>query len=163
VSGLRISNFVARVITDDQRKLLLCALQKNDVENAKEVFRSMAEHTKSQPMTMYLAYKLALRSGDRDLASRCIEGIGAASSKDPQFLYACCLDAQESGNKLCALEALKQLAERHEFGKPGPVHFPALLRVTIRLQLTILNDGSLREGEQGLAVDDLCETFEGGK
>ncbi|KAI0125122.1 meiosis protein SPO22/ZIP4 like-domain-containing protein [Xylariales sp. AK1849] len=148
---------VAKII----RKLLLCALEKNELDSAKEMFGSMSESTKTQPMTIYLAYKLALRSGDRELASQLIETVSASAPKDPKFLYACCIDAQESGDKLCALEALKQLAEKHQWSKPGPVHMPALLRVMIRLQVAIFDEYSLPEAERDLVVEDLCEVYEG--
>jgi hypothetical protein len=114
-------------------------------------------------MTMYLAYKLALRNGEEELAARCLESISASSSTDLSFLYACCMEAQECGNKICALQALRQLSEKHQFSQPGPVHFPALLRVMIRLQVSILNEEGLSETDRGYTIQDLCETFEGGK
>lgn len=114
-------------------------------------------------MTLYLAYKLAIRHGDHDVASQCIEKLSAVSPKEPKFIYACCLEAQQSGNKACALQALKTLANEHGLRKGNEIHFPALLRVIIRLQINLLNDGGLADTEHERLVDDLCNVFEGGR
>lgn len=123
----------------------------------------MDEAARSQPMTIYLAYKLAIRHGDHDMASQCIEKLSAVSPKEPKFLYACCLEAQQSGSKACALQALKTLANEHGLRKKGEIHFPALLRVIIRLQINLLNEGDLVDSEHERLVDDLCNVFEGGR
>lgn len=123
----------------------------------------MSESAQNEPMTWYLAHKLALRSGDQDMASSSVEAVGASASKDPKFLYACCLDAQKSGDKLCLLKALKKLAEKFEFTKPGDVYFPALLRAMIRLQVALLNDEEQLHIDPATMVNDVCETFEGGE
>ncbi|KAI1866259.1 uncharacterized protein JN550_007647 [Neoarthrinium moseri] len=141
-------------------KLLLCALQRNDVDGAKNIFQTMSEDVQTQQMTLYLGYKLAIRSGDQDMASRCIDLVSSAASNDPKFLYACCVDAQESGNELCLLKALKELANKNEIIKPD-VHFPALIRVTIRLQISILAKEDLPSIDSDIIINDLCETFEG--
>ena len=136
------------------RKLLLCSLEQNKLEQATEVFHSMGKSTKEEPATRYLAFKLALKIGDHDLASECLENLGHKSSSDPRYLYACCLDARNAGNRICAIKSLEQLAMKHEFSPSGPIHFPALLRTLIRLQMPALS------GEDD--VDSLCRTFESG-
>ncbi|KAI1417997.1 meiosis protein SPO22/ZIP4 like-domain-containing protein [Hypoxylon sp. FL1857] len=141
------------------RKLFTCALQRNDLDNATEVFRSMSESARREPMTLYLAYKLALRSGDREMASDCLRLISEASSDDPQYLYACCVDAQEAEDKICAIEALQQLVRKCEYSSPDAVHLPALLRIVIRLQTSLMNDRAQGDGLH-LLVEDLCQTFE---
>ncbi|KAL7624283.1 sporulation-specific protein 22 [Parahypoxylon ruwenzoriense] len=143
------------------RKLLVCALQRNNLDNAAEIFRSMSESAKREPMTLYLAYKLALRNGDRAMSSDCLRLISEGSSKDLQYLYACCIDAQGAEDKMCAIEAMRHLVEKHECSSPGAIHLPALLRVVIRLEASLLND-QCRDGVEGhLLVDDICQVFEG--
>ncbi|KAI0142464.1 SPO22-domain-containing protein [Hypoxylon sp. NC0597] len=144
------------------RKLLTCALQRNNLDNAAEVFRSMSESARQEPMTLYLAYKLALRSRDREMASDCLRRISEASSDDPQYLYACCVDAQEAEDKICAIEALRQLVQKCEYSSPEAVHLPALLRIIIRLQTSLMND-QVHAQVDGLnsLVEDLCQVFEG--
>ncbi|KAK7920786.1 hypothetical protein PG985_008808 [Apiospora marii] len=142
------------------RKLLLCALERNDLDGAKEALFSMSDVAKEQPMTIYLAHKLAVQGGDWDMAAECIERISQSSSSDLKFLYACCLEAHASDDKLSALKALKVLADKHEFNADSPIHLPALLRVIIRLQMSMLSDGSA-DIDRELLAEDLCHIFEG--
>ncbi|KAK8038870.1 hypothetical protein PG993_007281 [Apiospora rasikravindrae] len=142
------------------RKLLLCALEHNDLDGAKEALSSMSDVAKAQPMTIYLAHKLAVQTGDWDMAAECIERISQSSSKDLKFLYACCIEAHASDDKLSALKALKVLADKHEFNPDSPIHLPALLRVIIRLLMSILSEGSA-DVDRGLLAEDLCHVFEG--
>ncbi|KAI1388233.1 SPO22-domain-containing protein [Hypoxylon trugodes] len=142
------------------RKLLSCALQRNDLGNAIETFRSMSESARREPMTLYLGYKLALRSRDREMASDCLKNISEASLNDPQYLYACCMDAQEAEDKECAIEALRYLISRSEYSSSDVIHLPALLRVIIRLELSLINTQGSESAGQNLLVDDICEAFE---
>jgi hypothetical protein len=122
----------------------------------------MNEDVQKQPMTMYLACKLALRGGDEAMASNCIEMVSKSSLKDLKFLYACCLDAQQSGDKICTLKALKLLASKYELNKDCEIHFPALLRSTIRVQVSLLNGNASSGSGSGVVVEDICRTFEAG-
>ncbi|KAK7977888.1 hypothetical protein PG996_003939 [Apiospora saccharicola] len=142
------------------RKLLLCSLERNDLDGAKEALFSMSDVAKEQPMTIYLAHKLAVQGGDWDMAAECIERISQSSSSDLKFLYACCLEAHASDDKLSALKALKVLADKHEFNADSPIHLPALLRVIIRLQMSMLSKGSV-DTDRELLAEDLCHVFEG--
>lgn len=142
------------------RKLMSCALQRNNLDNATEIFQSMSESAKREPMTLYLAYKLALRSGDREMASDCLKRISEASSSDPQYLYACCIDAQEAEDKRCAIEALQHLIQISEYTSLGAVHLPALLRVVIRLEASLLYSQDQDEADRHILIDDICQVFE---
>lgn len=96
------------------------------------------------------------------MATECIEAVSTSVSKDPKFLYACCLDAQQSGDLICTLRALKLLAEKYEYSRGGEIHFPAVLRSTIRVQISILEGKGLPGIAPNLVAQDLCDTFEGG-
>lgn len=50
-----------------QRKILLCALQRQDIAIAREIYLNMSEGGKAELTTKYLLYKVALRSDDEDL------------------------------------------------------------------------------------------------
>ncbi|KAI4860640.1 SPO22-domain-containing protein [Hypoxylon rubiginosum] len=140
------------------RKLLICALQRNSLDNAAEILQSMSESARREPMTLYLAFKLALRSGDREMASDCLRQISEVSSKDPQYIYACCIDAQEAEDKICAIQALQHLIQKSEYSCPDVVHLPALLRIVIRLETSLLDDQGQSAAE---LIDDICQVFEG--
>ena len=90
-------------------------------------------------------YKIALREGDTELgmsrrmndekaaihiftASESIEGILKASAGDGKYLYACALEAHQTGNRTLALQALSKVLEFYEHHTPGDIELPALLR-----------------------------------
>ncbi|KAI8296835.1 Transcriptional regulator [Colletotrichum sp. SAR 10_98] len=140
------------------RKLILCALNRNNTEGARQIFHEMPGSARNETMTRYLMYKVALQSGDHDLAADCLERIGAGAAQDPNFLYACVLDAQRARDKICAEQAMKQLLERHEFNEDSPIHLPALLRSNIRIAVAAV------EGEKSSArnacIEDVAGLFE---
>ncbi|XXG97783.1 hypothetical protein Hte_004096 [Hypoxylon texense] len=143
------------------RKLLICALQRNHLDNATEILQSMSESARREPMTLYLAFKLALRSGDREMASDCLRQISEVSSKDPQYIYACCIDAQEAEDKICAIQALQHLIQKSEYSCPDAVHLPALLRIVIRLETSLLDDQGQSDADRQSLLNDICQVFEG--
>lgn len=131
------------------------------MDGARSIFHSMTESTQQEPKTMYLMYKVATRTGDRPLATRCLEGVSLASEQQ-DYLYACVVDSQQAGDKVCAVEALRKLLEKHEYKSPSPVHLPALLRCTIRLLKSVLDSSDGRDADMD-GVQHLCELFDAGK
>lgn len=85
---------------------------------------------------------------------------GAAINHD--LLYACVLDSQQAGDKLCAVTALKKLVGQYQYKAPSPIHLPALLRCTIRLLYAVLEDSEVLVDKE-VIVQDLCEVFTGGE
>lgn len=110
-------------------------------------------------------YKIAIRSGEVELASECLEVVHQASSKDPSLLYACVLDAQEVGDKNMVIAALQLMLEKHQFNPPSTIHIPALLRCTIRLMIGQLESKSTShiDSDTDQIVTQLCKLFEGGE
>lgn len=110
-------------------------------------------------MTAYLAFKVALKQEDVDGASRCLEQISEASSSDPQYLYACCLEAQQAQDRISTIKALQHIVHNHRLSSDS-IHLPALLRVLIRLEVSVLNDEQEDNvAKKGLLVEDLCNVF----
>lgn len=142
------------------RKLLLCALSRNDLGGVKSAFFSLSEETQKDPTTQYLMYRASIRSGDHELATECLEAVARASVR-VELLYACVADSQRVGDRLVTLAAMKKLADVYDHGHPGPVHLPALLRCTIMLQHGLLN-GDKKVVEDPV-VTDLCRVFEAGR
>lgn len=146
------------------RKLLLCALAKQDVANAQEIFNNMAQSAKDEPMTRFLMYKVAIRSGDIDLASESLGKVYDVSSQDSTLLYACVMDAQDVGDKTMALQALQMVLEKYSHNVQSSVHIPALLRVTIRLSNSQLESpDKISEDDSSQTVKGLCKLFEAGQ
>ncbi|KAI0799498.1 meiosis protein SPO22/ZIP4 like-domain-containing protein [Xylaria sp. FL0064] len=77
---------------------------------------------------------------DVDNASRCLELISESLSLDPQYLYACCLEAQQAKDKIITIKALQHIVLRHRIHSSDSIHLPALLRVLIRLEVSMLNE-----------------------
>lgn len=144
-----------------QRKLLLCAMARNDIEATKSTFYTMSRDAQEDSMTQYLMYKATVRSGDRESAATHLEAVAKASPTHVHLLYACVADSQQVKDRLIAIDALKKLANVYDFQHPGPVHLPALLRCTIMLLHGLLESGD--EAQRQSAVVDLCAVFDSGR
>ena len=98
-----------------------------------------------------------------------------ASKKDASLLYACVLEAQQTGDSFQILNSLQRVLEKHDYQVPNEIHLPALLRY--------LSDESLSDSSSDLFsctarllirevqnrpevteyVDEICKLFEGGQ
>jgi hypothetical protein len=146
------------------RKLLLCAIATQDFGNARDIFGSMSDMAKNEPMTRFLMYKVAIRCNELTFASECLQVVGSPSTKDATLLYACVLDAQQVGNRLQAVAALQLVLDKHSDVPVGMVHLPSLLRVTIKLTSSLLDDTKPSEDASSLGiVERLCKLFEDSK
>jgi hypothetical protein len=146
------------------RKLLLCAMARKDVGSAREIFSSMPDSAKNEPMSRFLMYKIAIRCGESELAAESLQIISSATAKDPTLLYACCLDAQQSGNKFQTVAALQLVLEKHGYAVSSAIHLPSLLRTAIQLivQLQQESQSSTAFSDKEVAVEKVCKAFEGG-
>lgn len=147
------------------RKLLLCALARTDVGSAREIFSSMSDSARNEPMSRFLMYKIAIRGGDTALAAECLQSISAAAktTQDITLLYGCVLDAQRIGDKPQTLAGLQLVLEKADHGAKTAVHLPSLLRLTISLIMSLLDEES-KQGSLHLSgtIDKLCGAFEKG-
>ena len=139
------------------RKAIQCALARHDDTAVREIFFKMPEATRSAPQTRYLMYKLALRTNDVELASECLEVVSGSSKGDATLLYACVLEAQQSGNRVQAIAALQQTLRKFNYASAREVHLPSLLRCTARLMMAELV--STNPFDHGL-LSELCSLFE---
>ena len=146
------------------RKLLLCALARQDIGSAGEIFGSMSEVAKNEPMTRFLMYKIAIRCEENELAADCLKVISTKSSNDSTLLYACILDAQQVGHRPQVLAALQLVLEKSDYEAPSTIHLPTLLRITIGLIHAMLNGPKSVEDSYDVeaTVEKLCTLFERG-
>ncbi|KAK4141165.1 meiosis protein SPO22/ZIP4 like-domain-containing protein [Dichotomopilus funicola] len=127
------------------------------LQDATSVLDGLSPQSWRDPMTAYLAFKVAIRVEDRALAEKCLETVAQAPDH-VDYLGACIAESQKTGDISCALSALKKLQERYEYKEPNPIHLPALFRCTIRLlNLLVERQG---EGDTNAVVGDLCEVFD---
>ena len=151
-----------RQLTRPDRKLMLCAFERNDYTKATEVYHSMPAETRSEQMTSYLAYRLALRNRDRSLATECLRSLCASSSIDMNFLYACVVEAKDSADHVVGYLAMKSVSEKCGDAPGNPTHLPALYRSSIRLLQKIQSSMEREDvGELDIPVE-LCTVFEKG-
>ncbi|KAL5459232.1 hypothetical protein PMIN06_002899 [Paraphaeosphaeria minitans] len=140
------------------RKMIMCALARHDYAAAREIFSKMSDPGLEDRMTRYLMYKVALQGNDPDLAAECLDSVYRQSSKDTSLLYACVIEAQQSGNKREGIAALEKLLEKYNDHAPAGVHLPALLRMTVRLLTSeMVKDGVFQKD----VFDQICRTFDG--
>jgi len=125
----------------------------------------MDEATLNEPMTAYLAFQVALKQGNTDCALTCLEKISMSPSCNPQYLYACCLEAQKTQDKISTIEALRHLVLKRcsDSHSLRDVHLPALLRILIRLEVSVLSDDKRSNADRCSLVEDLCNVFKTGK
>lgn len=138
------------------RRMISCALARGDTVTARVTLNQMPETARAEPLTQYLAYKIALRDKDHVMAADCFEAIAKHSSQEPKLLYGCVLEAQQSGNRPEAIRALQAVLVKCSIGGFGDVHLPSLLRCTIRLQISELSVTPSSD-----AVDAVCASFRG--
>jgi len=133
--------------------------------SAREIFSSMSDSAKNEPMSQFLMYKIAVRCGESELAAESLQRISCATTKDPTLLYACCLDAQQSGDKLHTIAALQLVLEKYGYTAPSAIHLPSLLRTTIQLIVSLQKEthSSTSLGDMEVTVEKLCTAFEGGR
>lgn len=124
----------------------------------------MSDSAKNEPMSRFLMYKIAIRCREGELAAECLQIICSATTKDPTLLYACCLDAQQSGNKPQTVAALQLVLEKYGYTAPSAIHLPSLLRTTIQLIVSIQKESqnSASLDDMGVTVEKICKAFEGG-
>lgn len=148
------------------RKLLLCALARKDVGSAREIFNSMSDSARNEPMSRFLMYKISIRCGDTELAAECLQAISSAAktTHDLTLLYGCVLDAQQIGDKTQTLAGLQFVLEKSDHGTQTATHLPSLLRLTISLMVALL-DEKYKHGnlESSGIIDKLCAAFEKGR
>ncbi|KAI4675119.1 uncharacterized protein J4E88_008023 [Alternaria novae-zelandiae] len=140
------------------RKIIQCALSRQDFEAAREVHAKMPESGKDDPVTRYLMYKAGLRGGDEIFAAECLDYVCRSSAKDATLLYACVMEAQSAGSKRQAINALEKVLEKYEHSAPAGIHLPALLRSTARmLESELVKDGNIDTS----ILEQICNVFEG--
>lgn len=135
------------------RRRVRAALDEGDLPGAREAFFQMPTAAQNECLSRYLAFKIALRMKDEGMAIESLKFITRDASKDPTYLYACVLDAQQSEMKPLAIAALQAILDQRPLG----IHLPSLLRCTARLLMVEV------EGQQqntDAAAEEIVKVFE---
>lgn len=139
------------------RKMMLSTLAKGDTATARESYYQMSEVGQKAISTNYLMYKVALRSEDNELASQSLKAVFDASSGDATHLFACLLEAQQSGNRRHAIDVLLKLVESGHHGPHRDVYLPAIFRCAAQLLMTEMSDNVTSLGK---IMPELCKLYE---
>ncbi|KAI1128228.1 meiosis protein SPO22/ZIP4 like-domain-containing protein [Nemania abortiva] len=102
---------------------------------------------------------VALKYGDTDGALKCLKQISETSLSDPRYMYACCLEAQQALDKITTIKALQHIVFKPQFRPSESIHLPALLRVLIRLEVSVLSDEQEIGTDKEWLVEDICNVF----
>ncbi|KAF7546657.1 hypothetical protein G7046_g9241 [Stylonectria norvegica] len=144
------------------RKLIICSIARNDLDAARSAFHSMPEIVQNDALTRYLMFRASLIGWDYELGRQSIEYLSKCDDKarSQDMLYACLREAQQVGDKLCTLAALKAVAENFDPGTPSAANFPSILRCTIKLIHLIQDQEDTSAGQRPDFVEDTCKVFE---
>ncbi|KAM7220206.1 Meiosis protein SPO22/ZIP4 like domain containing protein [Rhypophila decipiens] len=144
-----------------ERKLLMCALARNNMDAAVSVIQNISnKNWNNEPMTAYLAFKVAIRVKDRDLAERCLEAV-SQTKEHIDYLGACIAESQKAEDIESAISGLKKLHDKYErkASPGGKIHLPALFRCSIRLLNCLLESPEYQDKKENI-VNELCLEFE---
>lgn len=139
------------------RRIIHCAIQVADYGKAEETYANMSESGKQSPSTLFLMFKVALRTSNHQLAESTIQGICETPLRDHRALYACALDAHTLGNEDETLKALKHVLRHLDDLPTESIHRPAVLRCTIRLTISIIDRA---KGGEISNAESLCRLLE---
>ena len=129
------------------------ALEKNDLNATREIFYQLPVGAQNEDITRYLAFKLALRSNDYELANESLKVVMKQADRDATFLYACVLEAQSSDMRHMAVATLQAILDK----QPPGIHLPSLLRCTARLLIGELN---AQDRSQDEVMEEIVRVFE---
>lgn len=123
----------------------------------------MSETVQNDPLTRYLMFKVSLLDWDHELGCQSIGYLSkfADDSRSQEMLYACIREAQQVGDKLCTLAALKAVVESWNPGREAAGSLPSILRCSVRL-IKMIEEQEKKSGLETLFVEDICKTFETG-
>ncbi|PTB40057.1 hypothetical protein M441DRAFT_459152 [Trichoderma asperellum CBS 433.97] len=135
-----------------------------DTEKARQVFHSMPDNVKNHFLTRYLTFKVSLIDQDHELGCESIEYLSKLSdcSEGRDILYACIREAQQAGDRQCALAALQAIIRSWNGNEVTPSNLPSILRCSIRLIQLIEEDDDTGKVhlQNTVYADDLCYLFE---
>ncbi|KAI5458131.1 meiosis protein SPO22/ZIP4 like-domain-containing protein [Mariannaea sp. PMI_226] len=110
----------------------------------------------------YLMFKVSLIGWDHELGCECIDKLSRCSDKEKSrdILYACVREAQQVGDRLCTLVALKAVTERCGSETAPTAHLPCIMRCAIRLIHLIENQEEEGSNNGPGLTEDTCQIFE---
>ena len=129
------------------------ALASGDFPAARQAFFHLPVAIRNENSTRYLAFKMAVHSGELGLAEECLRIVAQGSARDPTYLYACVLEAQHFEVRRITITALQMLLDK----RPSGVHLASLLRCTARLLVAEMDSAQY---DANIVLDSALTVFE---
>lgn len=145
---------------DHDRKAMLCAISRGDEVVARERYFRLPDDQKDLCESRQLMHKVAMRSDDTNLAAECLESVAKHADTAPEYLYACVLDALQSGYERQGYIALQKILETSKHTTLKGVHLPALIRCMLRMLKTNIKQNGEQQEDVESALDAMCSLFE---
>ncbi|EGC46539.1 conserved hypothetical protein [Histoplasma capsulatum var. duboisii H88] len=140
------------------RKMILCALGKMNTSKARQLFDDMPEASRSESLTQYLLYKVALLDKDTQLAMECLETLSKQGAGSEKYILACLAETRHIEDKYQEVIALRILLDILDKKSLDGIHLPALLRHTIRLLVSEVSSSD--QSIQLEVIEHTCNVFE---
>ncbi|OJD17226.1 hypothetical protein AJ78_02663 [Emergomyces pasteurianus Ep9510] len=140
------------------RKIMLCALGKMDGAKGRQWFKEMPEASKSESLSQYLLYRVALLDQDAELAKGCLETLSKQGAGSENYILACIAETRHIEDKYQEVMALRILLDMLDKKSLDGIHLPALLRYTIRLLVAEVS--SADQSIQLEVIENTCSVFE---
>ncbi|EQL38157.1 hypothetical protein BDFG_00534 [Blastomyces dermatitidis ATCC 26199] len=140
------------------RKMILCALGKMDGSKARQLFNDMPEASRSESLTQYLLYRVALLDKDSELARGCLETLSKQGAGSENYVLACLAETRQTDDKYQEAIALRILLDMLDKKSLDGIHLPALLRYTIRLLVAEVS--SKYQPVRLEVIENTCNVFE---
>ncbi|PGH12790.1 hypothetical protein AJ79_04014 [Helicocarpus griseus UAMH5409] len=140
-----------------RRRLMLCALGKSDTTKVRQMFNEMSEDSRSESLTHYLMYRVALLDKDVDLARNCLEALSKQDKGLENYILACVAEARHTRDNEQVSVAQRVLLDMLGKNLLDGVHLPVLLRfIIVTLVDELKNDGP----RQSEIIETICKVFE---
>ena len=136
---------------------MMMAMERGDLDAAREAFYSLPHAVQNEPLTQYLNFKLALLSNDCNAACASLDAIAKHTRDDGRYLYACVLEAQQCNVRHVAVAAFEALLDK----QPPGIHLPTLLRCTARMLVAEFEE--TRPEYPGAMAEEVVQVFERAK
>ncbi|EEH42224.2 uncharacterized protein PADG_07044 [Paracoccidioides brasiliensis Pb18] len=140
-----------------RRRIILCALEKRDAARARQILHQMSEASRSDGLTQYLMYRIALLDNNAELARECLEILSKQDAGAENYILACVAESRHFDDKSQEFMALQVLLDMLDKKSIVGIHLPELLRCTIRLLIAELDADRPQKPE---VIESICRVFE---
>ncbi|KAL2372377.1 hypothetical protein RJZ57_003160 [Blastomyces gilchristii] len=129
-----------------------------DGSKARQLFNDMPEASRSESLTQYLLYRVALLDKDSELARGCLETLSKQGAGSENYVLACLAETRQTDDKYQEAIALRILLDMLDKKSLDGIHLPALLRYTIRLLVAEVS--SKYQPVRLEVIENTCNVFE---